>query len=131
MPTDLGRLLFPRLPARADHAARAVHEVATEGLGAAPSLDPVADAVTQMSAINAYFAVVSAGGNPTASQLAAAQAALGALGADLRAIQSQPGPPPGSQVWVSGPATIGVAGVSALVGGVVGWFAGKSAKVGK
>ena len=132
MPTDLGRLLFPRLPPRADHAARAVHDATvrglgeTSGLGDAPSLDPVADAVTQLSAINAYFAVVAAGGNPTASQLAAAQSALGALGADLRALQTQPGPPPGNQVWVSGPATVGVAGVSALVGGVVGWFAGRS-----
>lgn len=130
MPTDLGRLLFPRLPPRTEHAARVVADAASRGLGGdaaglgdAPGLDPVADAVTQLSAINAYFAVVSAGGNPTASQLAAAQSALGALGADLRAMQTQHGPPTGNQLWVSGPATVGVAGVSALVGGVVGWFA--------
>src|SRR5271165_1637615 len=103
--TDLGKLLFPRLPPRTEHAARAVYDTTArglggdvEGLGAAPALDPVADAVTQLSAINAYFAVVSAGGNPTATQLAQAQAALGALGADLRAMQAQPGPPPGNQV---------------------------------
>ena len=117
---DLAKLILPRLPPRAQYAAQAVQEAA--GFGDAP-LDPVTDAATQMSALNAYFAVVAAGGNPTASQLAAAQSALGALGADIRALQTAPAPPVGSQVWVSGPAAVGVAGVSALVGGVVGWFA--------
>jgi hypothetical protein len=135
---DLGKLLFPRLPPRAEHAAKVVYDVAMgpSGLGAGvegagPTLDPVSDAVAQLAVINAYFAVVSAGGNPTASQFAAAQNALGALGADLRALQLQPSPPPGSKMWVSGPAAIGVAGVSALVGGVVGWLAkGSSTKGG-
>lgn len=114
---DLAKLILPRVLPKADRVVSP-----NTGLGE-PPLDPVADAVNQMAAIQAYFAVVAAGGNPTASQFAAAQTALGALGADLRLMQSQPAPPPGSQVWVSGPAAVGVAGVSALVGGVVGWFA--------
>ena len=131
---DLAKLIMPRLPPRAQHAAKAVGDVAaTQGLGAGtpvPTLDPVSDAVTQLTALQAYFAVIVAGGNPTSNQVAAALAALGAIGADLRALQAQPEPPTASQVWVSGPAAIGVAGVSALVGGVVGWFA-RGSKEGK
>ena len=72
--------------------------------------------------------MVAAGGNPTAGQLAAALSALGAMGADLRSLQLQPEPPPGSKMWVSGTAAAGLAGASALVGGVVGWFAKGAAK---
>lgn len=98
------------------------------GVGASlPTLDPVNDAVAQLATLQAYFAVVIAGGNPTASQLAAAQGALGAIGADLRSMQLQPEPPPGSKMWVSGTAAAGLAGAAAVVGGVVGWFA-KGAK---
>jgi hypothetical protein len=134
---DLGKLLFPRIPPRTEHTARAVYDVATgpagfgaglEGVG--PTLDPVSDAVAQLAIVNAYFAVVSAGGNPTAGQYSAALNAMGALGADLRSLQMQPSPPPGSKVWVSGPAAVGVAGVSALVGGVVGWLAKGASKGG-
>jgi len=119
---DLAKLLLPRVFPGSVQAKTSPAD--PTGLGdAGVSLDPVADAVGQLSALNAYFAVVMAGGNPTASQLAAAQSALGAIGADLRAIQAKPQPPAGTGVWVSGPAAVGVAAGSALVGGVVGWFA--------
>ena len=99
------------------------------GVGAAlPTLDPVNDAVSQLAILQAYFAVVTAGGNPTASQLAAALGALGAMGADLRSMQLQPEPPPGSKMWVSGTAAAGLAGAAAVMGGVVGWFANGAAK---
>lgn len=117
---DLAKLILPRVFPK---AAPSPNGPVGVGEVVGPVLDPVADAVSQMAALQAYFAVISAGGSPTASQLADAQRALGAVGADLRALQAHPQPPPGSQVWVSGPATIGVAGVSAVVGGVVGWFA--------
>jgi hypothetical protein len=122
---DLAKLLL-RQSAHGPHASRAVHEVVAAGLGepgGSPTIDPVSDAVAQLAVVNAYFAVLAAGGSPTASQYAAAQAALGALGADLRSMQLEPSPPPGSKMWVSGPAAVGVAGVSALVGGVLGWMA--------
>jgi hypothetical protein len=125
--TDLGKLLLPRTQPRVAHTeARATVEggLPTTGVaGATPMLDPVADAVAQLAVINAYFAVVAAGGSPTASQYAAAQAALGALGSDLRSLQLQPEPPPGSKIWVSGAAAAGLAGAAGLVGGVVGWLA--------
>jgi len=127
---DLAKLLLsPRSSARSPSStARAsvvegVGDAAAGVGGALPALDPVSDAVAQLALINAYFAVVAAGGNPTASQFAAAQSALGALGADLRSMQLQPEPPPGSKMWVSGTAAAGLAGASALVGGVVGWLA--------
>ena len=110
-------------PAVADGAASSV------GVGAPlPSLDSVNDAVAQLAVVNAYFAVLAAGGSPTAQQYSAAQVALGALGADLRSLQVQPEPPPGSKMWVSGTAAAGLAGAAAVVGGVVGWFAKGAAK---
>lgn len=110
----------------ADGAAQHAQQA---GVGAAlPTLDSVSDAVAQLAIVQAYFAVVIAGGNPTASQLAAAQTALGALGADLRALQLSPEPPPGSKMWVSGTAAAGLAGAAAVMGGVVGWFAKGAAK---
>ena len=120
---DLAKLILPRVfPKSVQPKTGSQFE---PGLGTTPGavLDPVSDAVEQLSAINAYFAVVTAGGSPTAKQLTDAQNALGALGSDLRAMQAQPQPPSSGQVWVSGPAAVGVAAGSALIGGVVGWFA--------
>jgi hypothetical protein len=119
---DLAKLLIPRLH---QNAPRPDVQSAAVGVGDAgsPVLDHLSDAVAQLSTINAYFAVIAAGGAPTATQLADAQSALGAIGADLRAMQAQPQPPSSSQVWVSAPAAAGLAGMSAIVGGVVGWFA--------
>jgi len=94
-----------------------------EGIGAAPPMvDPVTDASQQLTALQAYFAVISAGGSPTASQLGAAQEALGALQADLRMLQST-GAPPGAKVWVSAPVAGFAAAGAGLLGGLVGWFA--------
>jgi len=99
---------------------------AAQGVGdavASQSIDPVDDALQQLGALQAYFAVLAAGGSPTASQIAAAQSAIGAIGADLRTLQTKAQPPAGSKVWVSAPAVGAVAVGSVIVGGVVGWMA--------
>jgi hypothetical protein len=122
---DLAKIFMPRATPRSPAAAAAPH-VSASGLGdpqASAVLDPVSDAVTQLALIQAYFAVVSAGGTPTASQYAAATAAIGAIGADLRSLQIQPEPPPGSKLWVSGTVAAALAGTAALAGGAVGYFA--------
>ena len=89
-------------------------------------LDPVSDAVSNLGALQAYFAVVQAGSNPTASQLAAAQAALATISADLKALQLAG--PPGPQVWVSAPAAAGVALGMGVVGGLIGYVVGGKKK---
>jgi hypothetical protein len=128
---DLAKLLIPRLH---QNASRPDVQPSSSPVGVgdagSPVLDHLSDAVAQLSSINAYFAVIAAGGAPTSTQLADAQSALGAIGADLRAMQAQPQPPSGSQVWVSAPAAAGLAGMSAVVGGVIGWFAKGSTKKG-
>jgi hypothetical protein len=116
---DLAKIFMPRPSPRSPASASGLGE----SVGVGVALDPVADAVMQLSAVQAYFAVVAAGGTPTASQYAAAQSALGAISADLRALQTQPEPPPGSKLWVSGTVAAGLAGVAALAGGAVGYLA--------
>jgi hypothetical protein len=123
---DLARLLMPKRRESA-HTVDAESDATGVGDGVAQAsaetaLDPVSDAVNQLSALQSFFAVLSAGGNPTASQIAAAQSALGAIGADLRQLQLQPAPPPGSKIWVSAPAAIGAAAGAGLVGGVIGYL---------
>jgi hypothetical protein len=103
-----------------------------EGLGEPGSvkLDPVNDAVSQLAIVQAYFAVVTAGGTPTASQLAAAVSAIGALGADLRTLQAQPESALG-KIWVSGTAAAAMAGAAGVLGGVAGWLARGSSGSGR
>ena len=121
---DFGRLLVDRFAAAIPVGAGASNSDET-------SLDPVNDAVNQLAALTSFFAVLNAGGNPTASQLASAQAALGAIGADLRALQTRPAPPPGAKVWVSAPAALGVAAGAGVLGGVVGWLVRGASEEGK
>lgn len=117
MPTNPA---IPRLLATASRAVGPVPQAA--GVGDVPALDPVADAQQQLASLQAYFAVLAAGGNPTASQLAAAQEAVGAIGADLRALQTA-STPSGQKVWVSAPAAASMALGAGLVGTIAGWWA--------
>ncbi len=97
------------------------------GVAAPPSgIDPVADAIDSLAAIQAYMAAVVTPQGATADQLAAAQSAVSNLARDLIEIQAQrsrpasPQVPPG--VWVSGTAATAAAAGALALGGVAGWL---------
>jgi hypothetical protein len=104
-----------------------------EGVGAPPAgVDPVMDAITQAGTVGALLQTLSAGGTPTAQQIAVAQAALNGIENDLLQVQingyagSKTAPAtPGPGIWVSGGATAAIAAGTGLVGGVVGFLMGK------
>jgi len=89
---------------------------------ASGGVDLLTDAGRQLQFLQTYFAVLSSGGNPTATQIAQAQAALVSLQADIDGLQkAQATLPPQGQMWVSLPAAVGMALGAGFVGGAIGY----------
>lgn len=94
------------------------------GVAAPPSgPDPVADAVKNLGAIQAYMAAVVTPAGATAEQLQAAQQAVQALASDLIQVQrGQQGQQLPAGTWVKGGAAVAGAAGALAVGGVAGWL---------